>query len=573
MCGITVGVVKEKNNGGSGGGNSGDRITALGTVTRLLNEFTFSTGFAWTINDVNYANVIPFANEVLPATVDYHRTDIAYLNENNEIIFAVGVEDLNESLAPIVPPNCLLLCTWSIFGNTIADPIIEPVVTGEGEKDFIPIWLTKFTLGNSRIKQVLTTVFINSRLPALSGNTMLSIQRVSGQAQVDVVVGNPDINQTARVISTNAIDNGLELVSYGGLSLWSNNIKRLFIDKITGTATLPTATKAKIEAEATGKAIVTKEFLASAGFKGTNHILLILDGTPTENALKIATVFNALPNDSTFYSIMTLGGRVDSLPDLSLRPYTAIGSLDEKNPLLILSDVVSIGSLYAIKFINCTTINFVSVGLIGFCEFKNVNASSIQSSDAITGCFFEKVKLSLDISATENISNCDFDNVKVQSINSSETMSDCMFSNGKSTGQISALLMTNCKFSNMQIELLNSYTKFTNSEISNCEIEQVNVDGNTENLKMYNSRVNIDFYCNVNMLNSLFKNSLLGQFNVYNEINTSKFFDVEFYGINTLLDVNNLFYNCFNRDGSYTAIPNSIIVNCLDDSFTLINQK
>ncbi len=304
MCGITVGVVpKDDNNNGSGSGSSGDRITALGTVTRLLNVFTFSTGFAWTIQANNYANVIPFVNNVLPATVDYHRTDIAYLNSNNQIIFASGIEDLDESLAPIVPPNCLLLCTWNIFGNTntIGNPDIEPVVTGEGEKDFLPIWLTPTKLGKSRVKQSGAAVIINPNHPVLNGNTHFSIQRANGQAQLDFVIGNPGYNQPCQVISNNDVD-GLEIISYGSFAIFANKIKRLFFDKTTGTATLVTATNAKIAAEPTGKAIVTREYLEANSSSGIITVTkAALDVLIANGTLVVGKTYNITDADVNLY--------------------------------------------------------------------------------------------------------------------------------------------------------------------------------------------------------------------------------------------------------------------------------
>ena len=64
--------------------------------------------------------------------------------------------------------------------------------------------------------------------------------------------------------------------------------------------------------------------------RGTNHILVILDGTPEQNGVKFrAALTLGLDN------VMCLGGTIDYLPDFTNK---VIGSIDDTNPLIVRDD-------------------------------------------------------------------------------------------------------------------------------------------------------------------------------------------------------------------------------------------
>lgn len=116
--GVTVGVIAKTNNQSG----SGDKFTALGEIERIAdNEFNFSLGFAWIINAIAYANAITFKYIIERATDLNFRTDIAFVDTNNQIKYLAGDENIIAGIPPVVPVNCLLLGTWSIYGDTISD--------------------------------------------------------------------------------------------------------------------------------------------------------------------------------------------------------------------------------------------------------------------------------------------------------------------------------------------------------------------------------------------------------------------------------------------------------------------
>jgi hypothetical protein len=104
-------------------------IIALGTVSRVGNVFTFSTGFVWRINGVVYQNTVPFIITVPPATEGFNRTDIARLNTSNGIERIQGVESVSIALTPIAPSNAVVVTSWSISGDSVSDPATDQTVS------------------------------------------------------------------------------------------------------------------------------------------------------------------------------------------------------------------------------------------------------------------------------------------------------------------------------------------------------------------------------------------------------------------------------------------------------------
>lgn len=104
-----------------------NQIIELGTISRVDDTFTFSTGFKWMINSQNYENTTTFDYTPAPATTDFKRIDVAVLNQNNEIEFLAGTESDTIALRPTIPINNLLLTQWNINGSTIEDSV-DPLI-------------------------------------------------------------------------------------------------------------------------------------------------------------------------------------------------------------------------------------------------------------------------------------------------------------------------------------------------------------------------------------------------------------------------------------------------------------
>jgi hypothetical protein len=104
----------------------------------------------------------------------------------------------------------------------------QPVtgVTGSGITNYVPKWTSPTSIGNSNIYNDPTGVTkFNGIGAVLSGNTLASFQR--GQAQIDLVIGNPGIGQPNTIWSSNTV--GLELKSkaYTSLQVGASYIEAL----------------------------------------------------------------------------------------------------------------------------------------------------------------------------------------------------------------------------------------------------------------------------------------------------------------------------------------------------------
>lgn len=109
-----------------------------------------------------------------------------------------------------------LLYVWNGTSYTLTSPV-QTGITGLGRTNFIPIWTSPTTLGSSLIRQVANIVYVNGTTAPSIGNTTFSIQRPSGQSQIDFSIGNPLIPQQTIMQSTN--DAGFDINSRGYLSL------------------------------------------------------------------------------------------------------------------------------------------------------------------------------------------------------------------------------------------------------------------------------------------------------------------------------------------------------------------
>jgi hypothetical protein len=102
-----------------------------------------------------------------------------------------------------------------------------------GTTNYIPKYITNTTLGNSNILELSGGVtYINySGRGLLDGNTQMSIQR--NQSQIDIVLGNPGLNQPNLIISDNSID-GFGIKSKGNLFFSVGNSYTKIIDITSG---------------------------------------------------------------------------------------------------------------------------------------------------------------------------------------------------------------------------------------------------------------------------------------------------------------------------------------------------
>lgn len=107
-----------------------DGIKELGTITRSGNDFTFSVGFEWRIQGLNYANSSDFIINIPLATTGFFRTDIIVLDDTNSIIRIQGFEASPVSIQPPTPPGTLFLCSIVVYGDTVYNPS-DPTLQGQ----------------------------------------------------------------------------------------------------------------------------------------------------------------------------------------------------------------------------------------------------------------------------------------------------------------------------------------------------------------------------------------------------------------------------------------------------------
>jgi hypothetical protein len=103
-----------------------DGIKELGTISNVDNDYTFSVGYKWRINGIDYENEETVLN-VPDASTGFYRIDIAVVDETNSIYIVSGVESSTLALQPENPPNTLILCVFQIFEGIISNS--DPVIT------------------------------------------------------------------------------------------------------------------------------------------------------------------------------------------------------------------------------------------------------------------------------------------------------------------------------------------------------------------------------------------------------------------------------------------------------------
>ena len=135
------------------GYNSGNTVTyvqenpiiGIGTITRTVNDFTFSVGFKWKINAIIYQNASPIVRTIYAAATGYFRIDIAVMDTNNDIIIIQGdeVDAIEAVQAPLTPENTVYLTSWFISGSTVNNP--DEVYPGNifvEKEEFVNIYLS-----------------------------------------------------------------------------------------------------------------------------------------------------------------------------------------------------------------------------------------------------------------------------------------------------------------------------------------------------------------------------------------------------------------------------------------------
>jgi len=107
-----------------------DGVLNLGTINRSGNTFTFTVGFVWKIQGINYENASNIPITVDTTTTGFYRTDIVVLDQSNNIYLIEGIESDTISIQPPTPPNTIFLCYFTIYGDTVYSPS-EPTLQGQ----------------------------------------------------------------------------------------------------------------------------------------------------------------------------------------------------------------------------------------------------------------------------------------------------------------------------------------------------------------------------------------------------------------------------------------------------------
>lgn len=164
-----------------------NKILTLGTITRVDNTFTFSVGFSWLINNVEYQNTVPFDILVTEATTGFKRIDNVLLNTSNEIVLQQGLEsDSGIAQQPVEPSNTIILSSFDVDGATIADnttPIVGDLYLKKKYLDF-------YAYPNTGVNQVLPLrsdgignyTLTNSGLVSVSG---FDLSLITGNATAE----------------------------------------------------------------------------------------------------------------------------------------------------------------------------------------------------------------------------------------------------------------------------------------------------------------------------------------------------------------------------------------------------
>lgn len=117
------------------------RFVTIGPITKVGNQVTVGTGYAWILNIGEYSNTEEFVFNIALETAGYNRKDIIVANTSNGFELIQGISSLgaNTAVQPITPPDKLLLTVIDIFGTTTGSP--EPPINGSlyVDKEFYSI--------------------------------------------------------------------------------------------------------------------------------------------------------------------------------------------------------------------------------------------------------------------------------------------------------------------------------------------------------------------------------------------------------------------------------------------------
>lgn len=161
-----------------------NQILELGTISRVDDTFSFSTGFKWEINSQIFQNTTTFDYTPATATTGYKRIDIAVLNANNEIEFLAGTESDTIALRPTIPLNNLLLTQWNIDGATIEDSETPLVGSDYVKKSFAQ----PYSYSESGANKSIPLHPLGYSEVRLTNSSLVSISGFN----VDLISGNPN---------------------------------------------------------------------------------------------------------------------------------------------------------------------------------------------------------------------------------------------------------------------------------------------------------------------------------------------------------------------------------------------
>lgn len=236
--------------------NLSSKINALGTISRVDNTFTFSVGYQWTINNINYENDVEFEVEILEAASGNYRNDIIVLDTNNTFVKIIGSESTEVAQQPPTPPNTLLLCVFDIAGDVINNPNTNTnerqvkKINSSSDYTLIQSDTTKFLLIETEFDLVLPLNFTD--------NSEFVIKNISGTSREIIFdtgiefKGNPIIENNAlcflkkidfdgtneiysvNSISQSSINNLQNVTDIGNTTTNSINANGLYVDEING---------------------------------------------------------------------------------------------------------------------------------------------------------------------------------------------------------------------------------------------------------------------------------------------------------------------------------------------------
>jgi len=301
--------------------------------------------------------------------------------------------------------------------------------------------------------------------------------------------------------------------------------------------------------------VVSISLTGAFNLQGTNHVLLILDGTPIENGLKVRNFFATLPNDNTPYSIMTLGGTIDFMPDVSLRPFTSFGSVDKLNKLIVTDNYVLPNGIININFINMSFNNILAVaGNIAENKFENVFIINNLTADIgnIADNIFENVSTNGSIGAPSNsvigntFKNVVANVVVAQNINNN-IFKDATFDDIYSIMNIEDNVLNDVNVRNIYSEANILNNNSTNLNVAENLISVLNMSGNT----FKNVNVTIDIIAPADFTNNKFIGGK-ANFNITTDDITNNMINVEMNGYATLTD--SRLRNCYKINDNFNIL-------------------